>query len=109
MKKSYIKSVSTKHSKELREYSKLKTKLLILCENKSELSGAYNVECHHIDGREGQLLTDPFNIICITRNEHDMEHVKIKGNKHTKQELLDIVRAIRIEQGFKRIIRKVEK
>lgn len=96
-----IKPVSDKMAILLREYSKLRACLIELCGNKSELSGIYGVELHHIDGRENKLLLNPFNIICITRPEHDIEQGKIKGDKHTKRELLTIVKKIRLSQGFK--------
>lgn len=96
-----IKPISNHRAKELKEYSKLKARLIELCGNKSELSGIYGVECHHIDGRENKLLLNPFNIICVTRTEHDIEQGKIKGDKHSKQELLAIVKKFRLSQGFK--------
>ena len=103
-----IKPVSDKMTKLLREYNKLVNLLRGLCENKSEFDGAlpdwqsdYKVEPHHIGGRNGKLLLDPFNIIMLDRNRHDIEQGKIKGDKHSKQELLAIVKKIRLSQGFK--------
>lgn len=101
-----IKPVSKKRAKQMTEYDKLVIKLRWLCDNKSELSGGYpcylsdfKIEPHHIDGREGKLLLNPFNIIMLTRTEHIyiQEHNTIEN----KQELLDIVKAIRLKQGFK--------
>jgi hypothetical protein len=39
----------------------------------------------------------------LDRNRHDTEQGQIKGDKHTKQELLDIVKPLRIKQGFKEV------
>jgi hypothetical protein len=106
--RSKIKSVSDKTAKILREYNKLVNLLRELCDNKSEFDGAlpdwqseWKVEPHHISGRSGKLLLNPFNIIMLDRNRHDIEQGKIKGDKHSKQELLAIVKTIRISQGLK--------
>jgi hypothetical protein len=103
-----IKPVSDKMKKLLYEYNLLINKLRYLCNNTSELDGAYadwqsdfKIEPHHIGGRRGKLLLDPFNIIMLNRTQHDIEQGKIKGAKHSKQELLAIVKKIRISQGFK--------
>jgi len=80
-------------------------KLRQLCGNRSELSGAnpywqsdFIVEPHHIEGRTGKRLLDPFNIIMLTRPEHDTIR-----RTHTREELLTLVRDIRIKQGFKEV------
>jgi hypothetical protein len=103
-----LKPVSDKTAKILREYNKLVNLLRKLCNNKSEFDGAlpdwtseWKVEPHHIGGRSGKLLLNPFNIIMLDRNRHDIEQGQIKGDKHSKQELLDIVKPLRIKQGFK--------
>jgi 5-methylcytosine-specific restriction endonuclease McrA len=45
--------------------------------------------------------TDPFNIIQLCYRCHAGEHGNINGYKpHTKEELLKIVEAIRLRQGF---------
>ena len=90
-------------------YFPLVAKLWELCKNRSELSGKradwqsnWEVEPHHIDGRIGDRYTDPFNIIMLTRPEHDKEEGKIRGVKPTDPEILKaIVRRIRLKQGFK--------
>jgi len=109
MKRTRIKSISEKRKAEMAEYKQLEKKLRILCGNRSELSGDYadwrthwDVEGHHINGRNGKRLLDPFNIIMLTRHEHDREEGNIRGEPPTDpQKLLEIVRKIRIAQGFK--------
>ena len=101
-----IKQISTKEAKRLGELASLKKRLIYICANRSELSGkmsdwrtSFLVEPHHIDGREGVKLLDPFNIIMLTREEHIEE-----GKHHTFdriQELLAFIKTIRIKQGFK--------
>ena len=75
---------------------------------KSELSGelptTYNpLVTHHIKGRTGILYTDPFNLIVCLQSEHQTNKDAI--HKHNtpekKQELMDIVRPIRLKQGYK--------
>jgi len=109
MKRTRIKSISEKRKAEMAEYKQLEKKFRILCGNRSELSGDYadwrthwDVEGHHINGRNGKRLLDPFNIIMLTRHEHDREEGNIRGEPPTDpQKLLEIVRKIRIAQGFK--------
>lgn len=104
-----IPPISKRRKAELREYYILENKLRQLCGNKSELSGAYadwqthwNVEGHHITGRNGKRLLDPFNIIMLVRDEHTIEQRYLEGC-HTEEELLAIVRPIRIKQGFEEV------
>jgi len=54
------------------------------------------VDPHHIKGRVGKLFLDPFNIIMLTRDEHNDK--KVIGDK---DKLLELIRPRRIEQGFK--------
>ena len=89
------------------KYNTLIMVLRVLCNNKSELSNKspdwqsnYRVEPHHINGRNGERLLDPFGIILLTRTEHDIEEGKIKGKKAGKEKLLALVKDIRIKQGF---------
>jgi hypothetical protein len=100
-----IKPISDKMTILLREYNLLINKLRYLCNNQSELDGAYacylsdfKVEPHHIGGRVGKLLLNPFNIIMLNRTQHTyyQEH----NTQENKQKLLDIVKLIRIKQGF---------
>jgi len=93
--------VSKKRRIEVRKYRILEIELRQKCENLSELSGRtpdwqsdYLVEGHHITGRTGKKVYNPFNIIMLTRSEHDT----IKKT-HTEAELLALVRRIRIKQG----------
>ena len=74
-------------------------------DNRSELSGELPdwqsggiVEAHHINGRIGTALIDPFNIIFVTREEHAEIHAH--NTYERKQELLAIVEPIRIKQGW---------
>lgn len=96
-----IKAVSEKRKAELAEYSSLEDRLCLLCGNKSELSGDapdwqtdYFVEGHHITGRNGKRLLDPFGIIMVTRPEHD------RIWEYSKETLLQMIRPLRIKQGF---------
>lgn len=99
-----IRKVSPKKKKELPEYTKLIAELRAKCFNRSELSGKkpdwqsnYQVEPHHIMGRTGKRLTDPYNIILLNRDEHNAQD----GNTYQeKQELLDFIKPIRERQGY---------
>jgi hypothetical protein len=100
-----LKPVSDKRKKEIPDYNKLKAKLILDRWRgfyfESELNGVMSkeVEPHHIDHRENGRLTNPFNIIILTRGQHEWE-----GAHHSFeriQELKAIVRPIRIKQGFK--------
>ncbi len=101
-----IKPISDKRKEQLKEYYALVTRLKIMCGCCSELSGNpcsfYFLAPHHILGRRGKLLTNPFNIIMVS----DYEHLGDDGiQKHNtwemKQNLLAIVKPIRLKQGFK--------
>ena len=99
-----IRQISKKRQKELPAYNKLINKLGTLCGNKSELSGDkpnwqfnYKVVPHHIMGRAGPMLSDPFNIIILTPPEHDAQD---GNNNDDKMKLLAFIRPIRIAQGF---------
>ncbi len=104
MKKSKLRPVSKKLQKKLPEYRHIVDELKKLCKNRSEISGNrgdfrtdFQVEPHHIQGRTGKLLTDVFNIVMVTRSEHD----KQDGNTYKeKTELLHLVHQIRIRQGY---------
>lgn len=92
----------------MQEYNELIKRLRFLCGNSSELSGqnpdwqsGWKVEPHHIGGRNGDRLLNPFNIILLTRVEHDIQEGKINGQKPlSKKELSNIVSPLRIAQGF---------
>jgi len=107
MKRTRLNKISKKRQAQLPAYNKLIKKLVILCGNKSELSGQnpdwqgyYKIEPHHIGGRNGKRLLDPFGVILLTRTEHDLEEGKIRGEKVGKEKLLAIVKEIRTKQGF---------
>ncbi len=112
MKKTKINPFSEKRQAHYLKYMELCGRLCCLCDNKSELSGnkpdwqsQWLVDPHHIDGREGKRLLDPFNIILLVRDEHQAieEEKPINGHKYTKEELLNLIRPIRIRQGFKEV------
>ena len=112
MKRTPLRKVSKKLKTQFPEYNALIIKLRELCQNKSELSGkvadwqsSYMVEPHHINGRSGARLLDPWNIIMLRRDEHDIEEGKIPGTnlfpKVGKEKLMSIIKPIREKQGFK--------
>ena len=83
-----------------RAWLKLRDELLEKDGYKSLLSGkpATGGE-HHINGRIGKLLLNPFNLIPLTLEEHTIEQQHLPGC-HTKEELLQIVYYARIKQGY---------
>ncbi len=96
---SRMRPVSKKMKARLFEYHALVEKLRSECNNRSELSGDkgdwrtdYNVEPHHIMGRTGKRLTDVFNILMVTRSEHDAQD---SNNHQAKQKLLEYIRTVR--------------
>ena len=106
MKRSYINKESKKRRAEKDRWFALEHDLREMGDNKSELSGwlpswenDYYVEYHHIRGRSGKRIYDPFNVIALTSEEH--RDIEEERNKTSKEELEDIVRPIRISQGFK--------
>lgn len=101
-----MRSVSPKHKQELREYNKIREKIMGLAGFKSELSGIPDtgtiegaLEIHHITGRIGQRLINPFNLILLTHSEHFVCQDTMSWEH--KQELLEYIRPIRLAQGFK--------
>ncbi len=102
MKQKRINSMSAKRKKESPLYYSLVARLRTLCNNVSELSrgrpdwqSGYKVEGHHIFGRIGKLYLDPYNLILITRSEHD--YIK----KLDKEYLKALVKERRDKQGFR--------
>ena len=92
----------------LPEYTALVKELRDGCGNRSELSGDMadwrsdgHVEPHHIDGRNGKRLTDPFNIILVNRSEHLV--IEESNGWEAKQKLKEYIRPIRIKQGYKEL------
>jgi hypothetical protein len=88
-----------KRAAQEKEYKKLCILLDELSDKKSDLSGGPTAEHHHITGRRGLRLIDPFNIACLTKAEHGYEQAHHSWER--QQELLAIIRPIRIKQGFK--------
>jgi len=107
MKKTRLRQVSPKRVVQLRKLKQLTERLCYLCGNRSELGGLhpdwksnYKVDPHHINGRDGKRLLDPFGIIMLTRDEHMVEDGQMKGKKVGKEKLLEIVKEKRLRQGF---------
>ncbi len=97
-----MRPISKKRQAQMPEYHALVEQLRSECNNRSELSGEQGewpgVSPHHIMGRDGWRLTDPFNIIFLT----DIQHKDI--HKHNtlerKQALSKYIRPIRAKQGY---------
>lgn len=104
MKKTPLKKVSDKRKAETDRFYALDRLILRpATKGRSELNGergdwrtGYSVEPHHITGRRGARVYDPFNIIYLTRPQHDA----IRHTWEEEEELLGVVREIRIKQGF---------
>lgn len=101
-----LRPISPKRKAQLNEYKPLTDKLRSLCKNRSEISGKASdwrsdwlVVPHHIRGRIGKRLLNPFNIVMITNVEHD--YYQAHMTPETKDQLEIMVRLIRIKQGFK--------
>ena len=107
-----INAKSKKHKEIDPEYHKLIDKLRELCGNVSEMTGeypdwsssydlgGYMIEPHHIGGRRGAKLTDPFGIVMLTGKEHRIEEGRENGIPFGKDKLYKKVRILRISQGF---------
>ncbi|MFX1537754.1 MAG: hypothetical protein ACFFDI_26450 [Promethearchaeota archaeon] len=104
------KRIPQKSEKRLHEekiYFALVEELREDCGNRSELSGDmgdwrtdYGVEPHHITKRKGgKGYYNPFNLILITRREHN--HIEEHYGWKEKQELLAFIKPRRIVQGYK--------
>ena len=104
-----IKPISDKHSKDLKEYLKISGKLKELANHKSELTGKQEgyydpLVTHHIGGRKGTVdLLNPFNMLICLHSEHNNSNDAIhKHNSFEQKETLrELVKPIRIAQGFK--------
>jgi len=107
LKRRPLKPISDKRKDEIAIYNALKDILIGDCYYNgdypvSELSGNISISGlspHHIDGRRGLRLIDPFNIIVI---DEETEH-KQETKHHTFeriQELLVFIKPIRLAQGF---------
>lgn len=100
-----INKVSKRRQEQNKVYFSLIYGLRLDCKNLSELSGKTPVyppwvDPHHIYGRIGDRYIDPFNIIMLTREEHDIEERKRPGERQGPEKLLSLVYWIRIKQGF---------
>lgn len=105
MKQSTLKPISSKRQGQIADYIALKIQLLALnncldtMRGPSEWNGEIGqLELHHIDGRQGKRLSDPFNVILITRDQHLAFHRH--NSWEVKQALKLWVYGIRIRQGF---------
>ena len=101
-----MKKISDKSLAQMPIYYDLTKVLTNMCHNKSELSGdrpgwPFVVEAHHIGGRTGELFTNPFNLIMLTPDEHRIQTLHLEGEV-SKDKLREIVRPIRLAQGFKK-------
>lgn len=98
--------ISGKQQEEIRAYNKLRLDLLQRAGFKSELSGqpesaewGGNLEIHHISGRIGKRMLDPFNLIILTAKEHWLAQETMSWEN--KRALLNYIRPVRLAQGFK--------
>lgn len=104
--RTYLKRISPKRAPKLRSYNAVRDRLIELSGGKSELSVIPfddtipgKVSPHHILGRAGARLTNPFGIIIARECEHWVMQAEMSWDK--KQELLAFIKPIRIAQGFK--------
>lgn len=109
MKRTRINQISKKRSKQMSLYRELLEDIRPK-DNRSELShklpeagqadwrSGYRLEPHHIRGRIGLALIDPFNIIFLTPTEHD--YYQSRMNDDTKSFLESVVEPIRMKQGY---------
>lgn len=69
--------------------------------DRSEWDGTFGrlIEAHHIDGRRGDRLCDPFNIILLTPAQH--RTFQAHNSWEVRQALKAWVYELRIQQGFK--------
>ena len=106
LKRKPINKVSKKRQKESPIYYKLVRELREKSGNVSELSGEkpdwqtkFKTEPHHICGRNNGGYANPFNIILVTRTEHDNEEDHKSFER--KEFLLRFIKPIRLLQGYK--------
>jgi hypothetical protein len=99
-----MKPVSAKRQAQLRAYYALVMRLKLACgchsEWSSECCTVYDIEPHHIDGRRGDRLLDPFNIILLNAEEH--KHFQAHNSWQVRQALKMWIRPVRLAQGFKK-------
>jgi hypothetical protein len=101
LKKSRLKPMSAKLTNIMPVYHALVNDLKERSRGYSELNGEYIgadwLDPHHIQGR-GKKLCDPFNIILVSRFQHD--EIEEERSPYSKEELLAKVKIIRLKQGF---------
>ena len=101
LKKSRLKPMSAKLANIMPAYHELVARLKELSRGYSELNGEYigveRLDPHHILGR-GKKLCDPFNILLVSRAQHD--EIGEEKSPYSKEELLAKVKIIREKQGF---------
>lgn len=104
MKQSPIRAVSTKRAAQNTEYrwlcQFLDRETPYACEwCGNTWCGEIGIENHHIDGRRGARLLDPFNIIRLCRRCHTV--FQAHNSWEVRQALKLWVRPLRLAQGFK--------
>ena len=97
-----VKRISDKRAAQLAEYHKVLTQIGGGWQKTSDLSGKWPGVPHHIYGRRGELLYDPFNIIYLTPEEHTdgQDAVHKHNTPELKAKLAGIVKEIRERQGW---------
>ena len=105
MKQTKLRAVSTKRAAHNEAYRDLIDKLFHEAMPCSEWDGTveisyghYVLEPHHIDGRRGKRLLDPFNIILLTPEQH--RTFQAHNSWEVRQALKLWVYGLRIQQGF---------
>ena len=93
-----MKRISDKRAAQMPEYYQMLTKIGGGWPAKSEMSGIWGAVPHHIYGRRGAHLYDPFNIILVTNAEHREIHAH--NTPELKAKLAGLVEQIRLAQGF---------
>ena len=98
MKQTPIRRVSDKRAAQMPQYHDILEAIGLCSQSLSELGGKWPVIPHHIHGRRGEHLYDPFNIILVTDAEHREIHAH--NTPELKEKLAAIVKEIRLKQGF---------
>lgn len=98
MKQTKLRAVSTKRAAQNEQYRRLSLSLEIMSDCECEWCGVFGVENHHIDGRRGARLLDPFNIIRLCRRCHTV--FQAHNSWEVREALKLWVYGLRIQQGF---------
>ena len=105
MKKTKLNPISEKRQKQIPIEIDIKRQIYELGNGLCELCKKHPISDlgHEIIFRSrGGSPIDPFNIVQLCLRCHSREQGEVLGEKpHTKEELLKIVKDIRIKQGFK--------